>query len=326
MPISQPAGPTGKIELAQDGGTAIGAAHSERVGLWFGVIAVGLWSFGSSFIYLGARAIGTWHFVAIATLVAGALQLLSRKISEGELKSALWLPWQLWAGPLLCFVLYGLAWPTALVNSRPEQVGGVNLINYLRPVLTVLLSAWCVPGMRLTSRIVGATALALAGLVCGNIRALREFRVVGGAPESLLAQLLPYGLAITAAITWAVYSALLARWRAWAKHYVTSPVGFLSIAVVAAAVLLTSARPVGAFNARGLMFTIAYGVGPLAGGYLLWELALAKAKVQTLSILAATTPVLSTLLLCCVIRRIPGPELILATVLVGGAVVLSMKE
>jgi drug/metabolite transporter (DMT)-like permease len=36
-----------------------------------------------------------------------------------------------------------------------------------------------------------------------------------------------YGLALVAAVTWAVYSTLLARWRDWARNYVTSPVGFL---------------------------------------------------------------------------------------------------
>src|SRR5437868_14437810 len=102
MSISQPAGQTGNVELAHDAAVVAATSRSARIGLWFGIVAVCLWSFGSSFIYLGARAIGTWQFVAISTLLAGALQLLSRKISEGKLSSALRLPRRLCTGPLLC--------------------------------------------------------------------------------------------------------------------------------------------------------------------------------------------------------------------------------
>ena len=45
----------------------------------------------------------------------------------------------------------------ALVTSDDHQVFGVSLINYLWPVLTVLFSAWWVPGARLTMRTVLAT-------------------------------------------------------------------------------------------------------------------------------------------------------------------------
>ena len=145
-----------------------------RIGLILGAGAVALWSFGSSLVYLGAREMGTWPFVALASLTGGILQLGSRQIHPGELRTALWLPWRLWAGPVLCFVLYGLAWPWALALSSPKQVFGVSLINYLWPILTVLFSVCWVPGVRLTLRTVVALALAMTGLVCANLNCLRE--------------------------------------------------------------------------------------------------------------------------------------------------------
>jgi drug/metabolite transporter (DMT)-like permease len=74
-----------------------------------------------------------------------------------------------------------------------------------------------------------------------------------------------------------------------------------------------------------MVWTLAYGAGPLAAGYLLWELALAKARVQTLSVIAAGTPVLSTFLLCCFLRRMPGMELVLAAGLVSAGAIFSRK-
>jgi drug/metabolite transporter (DMT)-like permease len=137
---------------------------------------------------------------------------------------------------------------------------------------------------------------------------------------------LPYGLALVAAVTWAVYSALLARWREWARNYVTSPAGFLLIGIIACAITAFTGSGPAKLSSQGTLMSICYGIGPLAVGYLLWEIALSKAKVHTLSLLAAATPVLSTLLLCCFLRTLPGPELLVAAFLVSGGVLLSVWE
>lgn len=298
------------------------APASARFGVSFGIAAVIFWSFGSSLVYFGARKSGTWPFVAVAALTGGALQVVFRMAWSGELRSVFRLPWRLWSVPLPCFVVYGLAWPWALALSSPRQVVAVNLINYLWPVLTVILSAWCVPGVRLTRRTAVALTLALAGLVVANFKALHNLMLTEGTP-SAGPQWLPYGLALIAAFTWAIYSAVLVRWRAWANGYVTSPVGFLLIGIIAALLSAVSQTQANPFSASGAFFTVLYGAGPLAAGYLLWEVALPKARVQTLSLIAAATPVLSTALLCCFLQTKPGADLMAAALLVGGGVLLS---
>jgi drug/metabolite transporter (DMT)-like permease len=302
------------------------ATRSARLGLVLGGIAVLFWSFGSSLIFLGARQAGTWPFVAIAALVGGGSQLIGWRLYRGGIRSAVWLPWRLWAVSLPCFVLYGLVWPWALVSSSATQVFGVSLINYLWPVLTVLFSAWWVPRARLTTRTVLATFLALAGLVCANLQHIRDLLAAGdSAGVSPVRRFLPYGLALVAAVTWAIYSTLLARWRDWARNYVTSPLGFLLTGTIACAITAFSGSMPANLNSSGTLMIICYGAGPLAVGYLLWEIALSKARVHTLSLLAAATPVLSTFLLCLFLRTLPGPELIVAALLVGGGVLLSAR-
>ena len=306
---------------------AASATHSARLGLVLGSVAVLFWSFGSSLIFLGARQAGAWPFVAIAALVGGGSQLIGWRLYRGGFRSAICLPWRLWAVSLPCFVLYGLVWPWALVNSSAKQVFGVSLINYLWPVLTVLFSAWWVPGARLKTRTVLATFLALAGLVCANLQHIRDLLAAGdSAGVSPVRRFLPYGLALLAAVTWAVYSTLLARWRDWARDYVTSPVGFLLTGTIACTITAFTGSMPAKLSAPGTLLIICYGAGPLAVGYLLWEIALSKAKVHTLSLLAAATPVLSTFLLCLFLRTLPGPELIIAALLVGGGVMLSARE
>jgi drug/metabolite transporter (DMT)-like permease len=73
------------------------------------------------------------------------------------------------------------------------------------------------------------------------------------------------------------------------------------------------------------VLTFLYGVGPLAAGSLMWELALARARVETLSLIAAVTPVLSTFLLCCFLRKMPGLELVIAALLVSAGILLSLR-
>jgi len=300
---------------------------NSRLGIISGLAAVTLWSFGASLVFLGAREAGLWPFVAVGSLIGGTLQLLSWRVVRGEWRSALRLPWRLWAAPLVCFVVYGLVWPGALANSNPTQVLGVGLINYLWPILTVLFSVWWVPGVRLTTRTVVAMVLALAGLICANLKPFRALAAAGISLESSDLRLgLPYGLALVAAITWGAYSALLVRWRQWAKHYVTSPIGFLLIGSIAGVITVLTGGFPSHVPATALWLTALYGAGPLAAGYLSWEIALPRTRVQSLSLIAAATPVLSTALLCLFLRTMPGWELVLAAFLVSGGVVLSLRE
>lgn len=294
-----------------------------------GGAAVLCWSFASALIFLGAREVGPWMFVAVASLLGGLVQLAGWWWHRGTLTSVFRLPWRLWAVSVPCFVAYGLVWPAAMVNASPLDVYGVNLINYLWPVLTVLLAAWWVPGAQLTARSVTAVVVSLAGLACANLPHLRALLADGGAgaaDANPAGRLLPFGLALAAALSWAVYSATLARWRSWAGGYATSPVGFLITGLVAWVVSSLTAGVAADPGVRGFLLTAGYALGPLAAGYLLWEVALARARVHALSLLAAATPVLSTLVLCVFLGAWPGPELCLGAVLVSAGALLCVRD
>ena len=116
------------------------------------------------------------------------------------------------------------------------------------------------------------------------------------------------------------------RWRSWARGYVTSPVGFLVIGLVAGGFAAWTEHMATKPTWTAAWLTVLYGAGPLAGGYLLWELALPRARVQALSLVAAATPVLSTFLLCLFLKTLPGPELIAAAFLISFGVALSMRD
>ncbi|MFA5865220.1 MAG: EamA family transporter [Phycisphaerae bacterium] len=301
---------------------------SSRLGLLLGCLAVLCWSFGSSFVYLGARELSAWHFICLTTLIGGGIQMVFRRVRQGELHSAIFLPGKLWLIVLFGFVAYGLVFPWSLVLCTSDsQVCAANLINYLWPVLTILFSVLWVPNTRFTVKLLLAILLALSGLVLANIKQIGPLLSETHTFEfSSIKYSLPYLLALTAAISWAVYSSFLVRWKAWAKNYTTSAIGFLIISIIAGAIALFTKGIYVKITFFGILMAFLYGLGPLAAGYLLWELALSRAKVQTLSLLASVTPILSILLLCIFLRFLPGPELIAAALLISGGVILSIHS
>src|SRR5262249_27505805 len=157
---------------------------------------------------------------------------------------------------------------------------------------------------RLTPKLIAALALAMAGLVLANYKNIQDLLSGARGQAPTLRHFLPYLLAAVAAITLAVYSVLLVLWRSWARGDVTSPNGFILIGLIGGLVMLATGTLPKALTGLGTLMTVLYGVIPLAAGYLLWELALPKARVQTLSLFAAAIPILSTLLLCVCIHRV----------------------
>jgi drug/metabolite transporter (DMT)-like permease len=108
-----------------------------------------------------------------------------------------------------------------------------------------------------------ATVFAVAGLVCSNLEHTRDLLAISNSlGESVVHRFLPYGLALVAAVTWAIYSASLARWRNWAGGYATSSAGFLITGAIASVIVgfTGSASVTPSFSA--LLMITCYGIGP----------------------------------------------------------------
>lgn len=299
------------------------------IGIAFGLCAIVLWSFTASFVALGADAMGVWAFLAVAALTGGALQMTFRWLRRGELRSATRLPGRLWVVTVLGFVLYGVVYPLAIALARtdPERCG-VNLINYLWPTLTVVCGVLWVPPNRFRPLLLLAILCGLAGTGLANVGELRNLITTWGDADATSGgpAVLPYLLALLGAVVWAVYSSLLARWRAWTRDYSTSAIGLLIIGVIAGAIAIATEGTCPTFTTTGLIAAVLCGLLPNFGGYMLWELALVRADVRTLGLMGAATPILSTVWLCVVLQHTPGPELLIAAALIGVAVVLSTRS
>ncbi len=287
-----------------------------------GASAILLWSMSAACVVFAGKQLGVWQFLAITSLIAGLLQVLGYLALGRTLRSILMPPLRLWLAMALGFVLYLLLYTAGLVTSRTEaQAVGVSLMNYLWPTLAILFTTGLVRSERLHGRLAISIALSLAGVLLANGR-----EIALPAPG---VSFWPYVLGGAAAVSWAAYCALTSRWRLWAKDYAAAPMGFLIVGAVAAGVCLWR-REWQPMTVRAWWAVLLTALGPWAGGYMLWEMALHRASGTTLGLIGSATPILSTMILIGMFAIISNGDvsdtrvfvLLAASVMIGVAVAL----
>lgn len=160
-----------------------------------------------------------------------------------------------------------------------------NLVNYLWPLLIVVLSPLLVPGATLRVRHVVGALSGFAGaalLVTGGRLAIPNH---GGGG---------FALAALAAVIWSTYSLLTKR------------LGHVPTSAVAVSCLVSGALALGCHAlleprwwpaAADLPALLFVGLGPMGAAFYLWDRALKDGDPRTIGTLAYLTPLLSTLLL-----------------------------
>jgi len=280
-----------------------------KQGILMATVALLLWSTSAATTVFTGDRIGAWQFLALATLIAGSLQVAACSIHlKMPLKKIFAPPPKLLVLILLTFVLYMLVYSQGLVLATKPQKVGVNLLNFLWPTLTVVFAAFLVPGSKMSNRLILALIVAFAGVLLANFQGLYEL-VTGKNVDSKNLSLLPYLFGLMAGIMWGAYSAFLARWKDWAGQYATSPLGFLLTSAIAFTICFSTGKegggwkPMDTVSWLGVLYM---AVGPQAAAYLLWELALHRTSARTLGLMAPTLTVVSTLWLFAITPLLSG--------------------
>jgi drug/metabolite transporter (DMT)-like permease len=218
-----------------------------------------------------------------------------------------------WALGVFGLFGYHFFYFTALRLAPPVEA---NLLNYLWPLLIVLLSA-LLPGERLSARHVVGAGLGLAGAALVVTR--------GGGVEARLEHLPGYAAAVVCAVVWSSYSVLSRRFGAQPTDTVA---GFCAasaaLALVCHLLFETTAWP---STAWGWASVLLLGAGPTGLAFYAWDRGVKHGDIQALGALSYLAPVGSTLLLVAFGFGEPGLTLWLALALVvTGAVVATRKR
>jgi drug/metabolite transporter (DMT)-like permease len=187
-----------------------------------------------------------------------------------------------------------------------------NLVNYLWPLLIVVLAPVFLPGLRLKAAHVLA---ALAGFGGAAVAILGG----GGASGAWSWGYLP---ALASAFIWATYS----LWTRRVATFPTAAIGLFGLVSGALALACHAAlEPRVALSARDLMLIAVMGLGPLGAAFFLWDKALKNGDARQIGILSYITPLASTALLVLVTGRGFTASIALAAALIIGAAIVGTR-
>jgi drug/metabolite transporter (DMT)-like permease len=260
--------------------------------------AIALWG-TLAVLGLKLRHVPPFLLVGVALLLGAACGARGIRLRGLGLRTLLLGVYGLFAYHLCLFVALRLAPPVE-----------ANLLNYLWPLLIVVLSPLIVRGVTLRPRHVAGAALGFGGaalLVTGG-----RLGFTGGALPGYL-------LAIAAAFIWSTYSLLTKRLGSFPTSAIATfclVSGLLSIACHVAV------EPRWAPAAADLPYLALVGVGPMGAAFYLWDRALKRGDPRVIGTLAYLTPLLSTLLIAAFGEGRLSPLSAVAMVLiVGGAAI-----
>jgi drug/metabolite transporter (DMT)-like permease len=200
----------------------------------------------------------------------------------------------------------------ALRLAPPAEAG---LLNYLWPLLIVLLSS-LLPGERLATHHVVGAVLGLAGtvlLLAGNNSA--QFEPAHGAG---------FAAAFVAAFVWAGYSVMSRK----LKSVPTDAVAGFCLATALLALVVHWAFEATVWpNRIGQWLAIAaLGVGPVGAAFYAWDIGMKRGDIRVLGAASYATPLLSTGFLIMAGFARPSANIAVAAALIAGGGLIAAKD
>jgi drug/metabolite transporter (DMT)-like permease len=276
---------------------------------------------------IGLSAVLMWSLLAVLTVATGRVppfQLLAMTFAVGGLAGAAsWIgrpdaigalrqPPLAWAVGVGGLFGYHALYFVALRLAPPAEAG---LLNYLWPLLIVLLSA-LLPGERLAAHHIVGAVLGLVGTVLllgGNASGHFEPRHLAG-----------FAAAFVAAFVWAGYSVMSRKLKSVPTDAVA---GFcLVTAALALAVHLMFETTVWPEGIGQWLAITALGVGPVGAAFYTWDVGMKRGDIRVLGAASYATPLLSTVFLILAGFATLSTTIIIAAALIAGGGLIAAKD
>ena len=275
---------------------------------------------------IGFTAILMWSLLSLLTVASGTVppfQLAAMTFAiSGSAGAATWLfrpgaaaalrqPPEVWALGVGGLFGYHALFFLALRLAPPAEA---QLVNYLWPILIVLLSAF-LPGERLKFHHVAGALIALAGTVL-----LFAARGITFAQNYLSG----FAAAFVAAFTWAIYSVLSRRFATVPTDAVA---GFCLATSALAAIFHVLLEQTQWPQTSGQWLAVAgLGIGPVGAAFYCWDIGVKRGDIRVLGAASYVAPLLSTLFLVLAGYAAASLSLVFAAVLVASGGVLAAKD
>ena len=204
----------------------------------------------------------------------------------------------------------------ALRHAPPVQA---NLVNYLWPLLMVVLAPVFLPGMALR---LGHGVAALLGFAGAAVVILGGAGPADATPGAT-GWAWGYLPALGSALIWSTYSLLTRRVAAFPTAAIG---GFALVSGVLSLACHVWLEPAVELNWRDGLLIAIMGLGPMGAAFFLWDRALKNGDARLIGILSYLTPLLSTALLIVVSGRAMTWHVALAALMIVSAAILGARS
>lgn len=259
-------------------------ARSARKATLVGAVAVLMWGLLAA-LTVSLSSVPPFQLLSMAFAIAFAVGCTWMLISGGPKQLRLFAqPVSFWLLATTGLFAYHALYFVAL---RLAPAAEANLINYLWPLLIVLLSGLVPGGERLRIAQVAGAAMGLAGTAL-LITSGGEFRASAASAWG-------YAAAFGCALVWSSYSVLNRRFEHVPSEAMIGVCGVVALLGALTHFVFegTTTAPVGV----QWLTLLALGVGPLGLAFLAWDHGTKHGELPVLGTLAYGAPVLSTLML-----------------------------
>ena len=190
-----------------------------------------------------------------------------------------------------------------------------NLVNYLWPLLMVVLAPVLLPGVSLRPLHLVAGLLGFGGAAAAILGA-------GGGGAASAAGYWGFVTALASAFVWASYS----LWTKRVPAFPTSAIGLFGLVSGALALACHAVlEPSVSLTARDWLLLALCGLGPLGAAFFVWDMALKRGDARQIGILSYITPLGSTALLLLVTGRPLTWTIALAAWLIISAAIMGTR-
>jgi drug/metabolite transporter (DMT)-like permease len=274
-----------------------------------------IFTLGAIFLWASLASLATLLSNVPPFLLTGIGLIIGALVSLPSLRSGI-TPWKIPLKTLLTGVygLFGYHFMLFLALQTAPAVEA-NLVNYLWPLLIVLLSPIFTKSLSLNFRFVLAALSGFAGAVLAITS--------GGSGFGFSSIEVGYFFALAAAVIWATYSLATTK----VPRFPTPAIGLFALV---SGVLAIGAHflfePAASISTADWLLLLVLGVGPLGGAFYLWDAALKIGDPRRIGLLAFLTPLLSTALLVVVSGNSLSWQLLVATGLIVGGALLGPRS
>ncbi len=286
----------------------LSTSHSKARATLAAVGSIMLWCWSGVCFRKGSEALGDMVYLALMTGSGTLTVLIIQRLRRRPFIDLYCIPLRVKLAGFFGVALYTVMLAAAFGMAESSDLGQINLVHYLWPIWIVILGIGMLkdrPNIPLT----------FTGVLCGftGVVISRDmdsfFRTPG--------ELIPYILALTGGLLWAVYSVLLRKWRVPEEKGGTAfhfAVCALISAFIAGFKGQWSSMP--GWSLDTLFWVLFGGIGPVGLGYYWWEIGVKKGAVHLIAALAYFIPIGSSLFIGLIFKEamssglLPGALLI----------------